>query len=107
MHRPEQYGENPSPIIQPGEAKLIWLDAMITPPIFISFLWQAHRAIEIATKARIGGNDCVYVAISEKLNRELLTADKKLAKNLPQFNINLHLSFYYPFAMRVMCGQPA
>jgi predicted nucleic acid-binding protein len=66
---------------------------MTTPPIFIPSLAHAQRAIEIATQARIGVYDCVYVAVSESLNCELLTADEKLAKNLPNFKIKLLSTF--------------
>ncbi len=40
------------------------------------------RAFEISSKARVGVYDCLYVALAEQENCELVTADKKLVKNL-------------------------
>ncbi|MDB5334475.1 MAG: PilT protein domain protein [Planctomycetaceae bacterium] len=46
-----------------------------------------QRAIEIASKARIGVYDCLYVALAEREGCNLVTADEKLIKNLPSFPI--------------------
>jgi predicted nucleic acid-binding protein len=40
------------------------------------------RAFEIATNARIGVYDCLYVCLAERENIPLITADQKLVKTL-------------------------
>jgi predicted nucleic acid-binding protein len=84
---------NPRAPVQVGEAELFWLDAMTTPPVFVSSLAVAQRAIQMASKARIGVYDCVYVAIAENEGCEFITADEKLQKNLNLPFIKLLSSF--------------
>jgi predicted nucleic acid-binding protein len=40
------------------------------------------RALSIATQARIGVYDCLYVALAERENCELVTADTRLLNSL-------------------------
>jgi predicted nucleic acid-binding protein len=40
------------------------------------------RAVAISSRTRSGFYDCLYVALAERENCELLTADDKLARNL-------------------------
>jgi predicted nucleic acid-binding protein len=70
------------PIITVGQAELLWLDAMTTPPVLLLSLPITQRAIQIASQARVGVYDCVYVSLAEREKCELLTADDKLIKNL-------------------------
>lgn len=50
------------------------------------------RAYAISSQARIGVYDCLYVALAERENCELVTADDKLLKNLgPLFPFVLSL----------------
>jgi predicted nucleic acid-binding protein len=57
------------------DAWILWVDVMTTAPV----LFPAHplfpRAIQIATRARIGVYDCLYVALAEREACELVTAD--------------------------------
>lgn len=41
-----------------------------------------QRATAISSQARIGVYDCLYVALAERENCELVTADDKLIKKL-------------------------
>lgn len=68
--------------INPTEASTFWLDIMTTCPVLSPSLPLASRACAIATKARIGIYDCLYVALAEQEKCELVTADDKLIKNL-------------------------
>jgi len=68
--------------INPGTAVLFWNDILQTPPDLLPHLPIASRAIEIASQARIGFYDCLYVALAEQEGCELVTADDKLLKNL-------------------------
>jgi predicted nucleic acid-binding protein len=68
--------------INPAEASTFWLDIMTTCPILSPSLPLAAHACAIATKARIGTYDCIYVALAEQEKCELVTADDRLVKNL-------------------------
>ena len=79
--------------INPTEASTFWLDLMTTCPVLHPSLPLASRACSIATKARIGVYDCLYVALAEQEKCELVTADDKLVKNL-----QAQFSFIRPLA---------
>jgi predicted nucleic acid-binding protein len=52
-----------------------------------------RRALAISSAARIGVYDCLYVALAERENCELVTADDKLVRNLQhQFPFIVSLS---------------
>ena len=68
--------------INPTEASTFWLDIMTTCPILSAYLPLAPRACAIATKAKMGIYDCLYVALAEQEKCKLVTADDKLVKNL-------------------------
>jgi predicted nucleic acid-binding protein len=79
--------------ILPGEGGRFWADMMQTCPGLFSSLPLASRAYAVASQVRIGIYDCLYVALAELENYELVTADDKLIKNLqPQFPFIISLS---------------
>jgi predicted nucleic acid-binding protein len=81
--------------ITTAQASTFWLDIMTTCPLLIPYLPLATRAFVIATAARIGIYDCVYVALAEQEKCELATAGDKLIKNLQaQFPFIRHLSTF-------------
>ena len=45
------------------------------------------RAVDISSATRIAITDCIFVALAEREGCELLTADDKLMKNLPNYPI--------------------
>ena len=55
---------------------------MISGPELRPSLTLIPRAIEIASSARIGVYDCIYVALAEQESCEFVTADAKLFRNL-------------------------
>jgi len=65
-----------------GRARHLLLDVLTTPPQFLSSRPLLTRAVEIASQRRIGVYDCLYVALAELENCELVTADDKLVANL-------------------------
>ncbi len=65
-----------------GQASIFWADAMATSPDLHPSLPLATRAIEIASAARIGVYDCLYVALAEREGCEFVTADVRLVSNL-------------------------
>ena len=79
--------------ISVGDALTLWADVMTTPPRIIPSLPLTPRAIEISSIMRIGIYDCLYVALAEWENCELVTADTKLISNLvKQFPFIVDLS---------------
>jgi predicted nucleic acid-binding protein len=69
-----------------GEALRLWSDVMTTAPRLIPSLPLTHRAIAVSSRTRIGVFDCLYVALAERENCELLTADTRLINSLqPHF----------------------
>jgi predicted nucleic acid-binding protein len=69
-----------------GEALRLWSDVMTTAPQLIPSLPLTHRAIAISSQTRVGVFDCLYVALAERENCELVTADARLINNVqPRF----------------------
>ncbi|MFO0966481.1 MAG: type II toxin-antitoxin system VapC family toxin [Gemmataceae bacterium] len=72
---------------------ILWADVMTTCPQLFPAIPHVPRAYDIASKARIGIYDCLYVALAEREKCELVTADDKLVKTLQQgFPFIRHLS---------------
>lgn len=65
-------------LIQPPEAVLRFQQVALTLPQLYSYLEVLPRAMEIASQARIGVYDCLYVALSEREGCDLVTADQRL-----------------------------
>ncbi len=79
-------------ITQP-QGGTFWLDVMKTCPFLSPSIPLIPRAYEIASKAKIGIYDCLYVALAEREKCDLVTADDKLIKNLQaKFPFIKHLS---------------
>ncbi len=70
-----------------GWPKLV--DVLTTSPVLHPYLPLLPRAFAIASSARIGVYDCLYVALAEREGCEVLTADDRLKKSLPSFPIVL------------------
>ena len=68
--------------INTGQALTYWTDVMIDSPRLFPSLSITQRAIKIASAARIGVYDSTYVALAERENCELITADERLVANL-------------------------
>lgn len=63
-------------------ADSLWIDVMRTAPRLFPTLSLIPRALEIASRHRIGVYDCIYVALAEREGCELITADERLVRNL-------------------------
>ncbi|HEX5328086.1 MAG TPA: type II toxin-antitoxin system VapC family toxin [Acetobacteraceae bacterium] len=73
-------------LIYLGEARRLILDVLSTPPVLHSSTPLYYRAIDISSRTRSGFYDCLYVALAEREQCELVTADDKLLRNLqPHF----------------------
>jgi predicted nucleic acid-binding protein len=69
-----------------GQALILWSEVMRDAPVLYPTDPLIPRAIAIASAARVGVYDCLYVALAEREGCDLVTADDKLVKNLqPSF----------------------
>jgi predicted nucleic acid-binding protein len=64
--------------IQVGQARVLFLDILPTPPQFFPIQPLLLRAIDISSQMRIG----VYVALAEREACEFVTADARLVNAL-------------------------
>lgn len=72
--------------ITPAEGAALLKNLLKNLPPLHSYLPLLPRAYEISSNMRVGVYDCIYVALAERENCELVTADDKLVKNLqPSF----------------------
>jgi predicted nucleic acid-binding protein len=78
-----------------GAAVSLVADVLQTLPDLHDSLPFLLRAADISSNARIGMYDCVYVALAEREQCELVTADDKLVRILqPTFPFIRHLSTF-------------
>jgi predicted nucleic acid-binding protein len=66
-----------------GEAVVKMADIFRTAPLLDPYLPLLPRAVELASQARIGVYDCLYVALAEREGCALVTADERLKRALP------------------------
>jgi predicted nucleic acid-binding protein len=79
--------------ISPTQGALLFIDLMNNLPQLHPSLPLLPRAYEISSALRVGVYDCLYVALAEREQIELITADDKLVKNLqPHFPFIVALS---------------
>ncbi len=69
-------------IIPTGDADKLLTNVLATPPHFHPYLLVLKIALEIASRARIGVYDCLYVALAQREGCELLTAADRLVRAL-------------------------
>ena len=65
-------------IIPQGEASLGLTEVMTATVTLYDSIPFLPRAVELASKKRIGVYDCLYVALAEDLGLQLITADARL-----------------------------
>ncbi len=64
--------------INPSEAWGLWRTIMVCCPILAPTIPLMPRAIALSSQARIGVYDCLYIALAEQEQCELVTADQRL-----------------------------
>ncbi len=69
-------------LIPVGDARRHIADVFSTPPILYPLHPLFYRAVDISSQTRTGFYDCLYVALAEQENCELVTADDKLINAL-------------------------
>jgi predicted nucleic acid-binding protein len=78
-----------------GTAYALWQSILADCPVLQPHIPLLDRAYEIASAARIGIYDCIYVALAEREGCELATADDRIIRNLQaQFPFIRHLSTF-------------
>lgn len=75
--------------ISQSESLNLWADVMTTPPQFVPYLVLMPRALFLSSHARIGVYDCVYVALAEREQCRVVTADQRLLNAFPAHTISL------------------
>jgi predicted nucleic acid-binding protein len=80
-------------VINPPEGTQKLIDVLATLPVVHSYFPLLARAFQIASAARIGVYDCLYVTLAEREACEFITADDRLIKAL-----QAQFSFIKPLA---------
>ena len=65
-------------LIKPREADPKLADVLVTAPDLHSHLPLLRRAVEISSQWRIGVYDCLYIALAEREQCQIVTADLRL-----------------------------
>ena len=78
--------------VTPDEGSQIFADLIHTLPDVWLSLPLLPRAYEISSQLRMGVYDCLYVALAERKQCELITADAKLAAHKSEFPFIVELS---------------
>ena len=71
--------------IPSGSAIPLLRDILNTLPLLHPSLPVLLRAVEVSSQLQIGVYDCLYVALAEAENCELVTADDRLVKKLQPY----------------------
>ena len=69
-------------LIPVGDARIHIADVLSTPPMLYPLDPLFDRAVHLSSQMRAGFYDCLYVALAEQENCELVTADGKLINAL-------------------------
>ncbi len=69
-------------LIRVGDAHLLIQDILKAPPVLYVIDSLFYRAVEISSQTRSAFYDCLYVALADQENCELVTADDKLINAL-------------------------
>jgi predicted nucleic acid-binding protein len=67
-------------VLPPGESIRLLTDVMSSLPVLHPILPLIGRAIELSSQHRIGVYDCLFIALAEQENCDVLTADVRLAR---------------------------
>lgn len=79
--------------VSPYQGAILWKDMMQTCPKLSPSIPLVPRAFAIASRERIGIYDCLYVALAERENCEMVTADDRLVNGLkPRYPFIIPLS---------------
>jgi predicted nucleic acid-binding protein len=68
--------------ISPPNGWAAWLAIMADAPRLFAYAPLMPRAYAISSKERVGIYDCLYIALAEHENCQLVTSDDKLIRNV-------------------------
>jgi predicted nucleic acid-binding protein len=71
-------------VVQPGQGQQLLMDVLYTPPDLYPYLPLLSKAYSLASAARVGVYDCLYIALAEQQQCKLLSADDRLQRTFPQ-----------------------
>ncbi len=70
-------------LIRKGEAAMLFADVLTPAPSLQSHFALLPRAIDLSSDARVGVYDCLYVALSENEQCQVVSADQRLVNTFP------------------------
>lgn len=70
-------------LLLPGEAATRLASVLAYPPFLHNYLPLLARAVDMASQARIGVYDCLYVAVARVEQCRVITADQRLLNTFP------------------------
>ncbi|HVC97064.1 MAG TPA: type II toxin-antitoxin system VapC family toxin [Pirellulales bacterium] len=76
-------------LLRPSEAMPKVVDVLSTGPNLHSYLLLLPRAVELSSTMRIGVYDCLYVALAEREQCRVVSADKRLVNVFPSIVVSL------------------
>jgi predicted nucleic acid-binding protein len=76
-------------LLLPGEAATRLALVLAHPPLLFSHLPLLARTVEIASQARIGVYDCLYIALARVEQVRVVTADQRLVSTFPGDTVSL------------------
>ena len=74
-------------VIPVGAAFAHVYDILLNVQTLVPYLPLLPRAIGISSQTRVAITDCIFVALAEREECDLVTADEKLVNNLPGYPI--------------------
>ena len=70
-------------------AAAFFSDVLSTPPDFHDFVPLMPKAIALSSAVRIGVYDCLYVALAERQQCKVVTADQRILVLVPAQTVGL------------------
>ncbi|MFN0051626.1 MAG: type II toxin-antitoxin system VapC family toxin [Planctomycetales bacterium] len=69
--------------ITPSSASALWQQIMADCPAVFPSIPLMPRALDLSSQARIGVYDCLYVALGEQAQCEVVSGDQRLVNTFP------------------------
>jgi predicted nucleic acid-binding protein len=76
-------------ILPQGDAMTKVADLLSMAPVLHSHLHLLSRAVELSSQARIGVFDCLYIALAEREQCQVVTADRRMFTLFPAETVSL------------------
>lgn len=76
-------------VISVGQSITLLGDVMSTRPDLEPYLSLIPRATALSSSLRVGVYDCLYIALAEREQCKVVTADQKMVNSFPQQTISL------------------